>query len=93
MKALVLKEYNHFSYEDVALPEIGTDDVLISEATYPPLTTMAMPLERLGSAAVELLEKAISGQSIMREEVVLLASLVIRQSTGPAPSNHDASAS
>ena len=30
MKALVLKEYNHFSYEDVALPEIGTDDVLIA---------------------------------------------------------------
>ncbi|MPM54793.1 HTH-type transcriptional repressor CytR [bioreactor metagenome] len=77
--------------EDISV--VGTDDVLISEATYPPLTTMAMPLERLGSAAVELLEKAISGQSIMREEVVLLASLVIRQSTGPAPSNHDASAS
>ena len=29
MKALVLKEYNQFSYEDVALPEIGDDDVLI----------------------------------------------------------------
>jgi L-iditol 2-dehydrogenase len=29
VKALVLKEYNHFSYEDVALPEVGTDDVLI----------------------------------------------------------------
>ena len=29
MKALVLKEYKHFSYEDVALPEIGPDDVLI----------------------------------------------------------------
>ena len=29
MKALVLKEYKHFSYEDVALPEVGPDDVLI----------------------------------------------------------------
>lgn len=29
MKALVLKEYNHFSYEDVPMPEIGPDDVLI----------------------------------------------------------------
>jgi len=29
VKALVLKEYNQFSYEDVALPEIGDDDVLI----------------------------------------------------------------
>lgn len=29
MKALVLKEYNKFSYEDVPLPEIGEDDVLI----------------------------------------------------------------
>jgi len=29
VKALVLKEYKHFSYEDVALPEVGPDDVLI----------------------------------------------------------------
>lgn len=29
MKALVLKEYNHFEYEDVAEPHIGTQDVLI----------------------------------------------------------------
>ena len=29
MKALVLKEYKHFSYEEVALPEVGPDDVLI----------------------------------------------------------------
>ncbi len=29
MKALVLKEYNKFSYEDVAVPEIGAQDVLI----------------------------------------------------------------
>ncbi|MDR1709217.1 MAG: galactitol-1-phosphate 5-dehydrogenase [Candidatus Accumulibacter sp.] len=29
MKALVLKEYNQFSFEDVPEPEIGADDVLI----------------------------------------------------------------
>jgi L-iditol 2-dehydrogenase len=29
MKALVLKEYNTFSFEDVPLPEIGPEDVLI----------------------------------------------------------------
>jgi len=29
MKALVLKEYNRFVYEDVPVPEIGPDDVLI----------------------------------------------------------------
>ncbi len=29
MKALVLKEYNYFSYEDVPMPEIDPDDVLI----------------------------------------------------------------
>ena len=29
MKALVLKEYKQFSCEDVPLPEIGPDDVLI----------------------------------------------------------------
>jgi L-iditol 2-dehydrogenase len=29
MKALVLKEYNHFEYEDVPMPEIGENDVLI----------------------------------------------------------------
>ena len=29
MKALVLKEYNHFVYEDVPVPEYGPDEVLI----------------------------------------------------------------
>ena len=29
MKALVLKEYNNFSIEDVPVPEVGADDVLI----------------------------------------------------------------
>ncbi|GAH91236.1 unnamed protein product [marine sediment metagenome] len=29
MKALVLKEYNHFVYEDMPTPEIGPDEVLI----------------------------------------------------------------
>ncbi len=29
MKALVLKEYNRFSYEDVPMPEYGSDEVLI----------------------------------------------------------------
>ena len=29
MKALVLKEYNQFSCEDVPVPEIGADEVLI----------------------------------------------------------------
>ena len=62
---------------------VGTDDVLVSEATQPPLTTMAMPLERLGTAAVELLERLIAGQSGLCEQVVLRASLVVRQSTGP----------
>jgi len=29
MKALVLKEYNHFVYEDVPMPEISADEVLV----------------------------------------------------------------
>lgn len=29
MKALVLKEYNHFGYEDVPVPEIGLNDILV----------------------------------------------------------------
>jgi L-iditol 2-dehydrogenase len=29
MKALVLKEYNHLVYEDVPVPEIGAEDVLV----------------------------------------------------------------
>ena len=29
MKALVLKEYNHFSFEEVSLPDYGENDVLI----------------------------------------------------------------
>ena len=36
MKALVLQEYNKFSYEDVAVPEIGAQDVLIQPASIMP---------------------------------------------------------
>src|SRR5208283_2297898 len=30
MKALTLREYKKFSYEDVAVPEVGPDDVLVA---------------------------------------------------------------
>ncbi|MEA1997469.1 MAG: alcohol dehydrogenase catalytic domain-containing protein, partial [Gemmatimonadota bacterium] len=29
MKALILKEYNRLVYEEVPMPEVGSDDVLI----------------------------------------------------------------
>jgi len=30
MKALVIKEYNHFSYEDVPMPEITAGNAIIA---------------------------------------------------------------
>ncbi len=62
---------------------VGIDDVLISDSTYPPLTTVTMPKARLGSAATDLLEKVISGQSPEPEQILVPAELVVRQSTGP----------
>ena len=62
--------------EDVSV--VGCDDVPLAELVAPPLTTIAMPTEAAGAAALRLL----TGEP---ETVELAGTLVVRASTGPAP--------
>jgi len=57
---------------------VGCDDVPMAELVAPPLTTITMPTEAAGEAAVRLLD----GEPATIE---LSGSLIVRGSTGPAP--------
>jgi LacI family transcriptional regulator len=65
---------------------VGFDNIREGELLTPQLTTIAAPMVSLGSAAVNhLLKTAVAGGSRART-VMLPARLVVRGSTGPAPS-------
>lgn len=83
---LTLGIINVLHRHQVSIPEevsvVGYDDPQTARFLNPPLTTIHQPLERIGSLAVELLEKMIHGQQV--DSVVLPVELIVRSSTGPA---------
>jgi LacI family transcriptional regulator len=68
--------------KDVAL--VSFDDIPISGAVQPPLTTVRQPIERLGSMAVDvligLLESPATGSSA--QKIILPTELAVRKSCG-----------
>jgi DNA-binding LacI/PurR family transcriptional regulator len=76
----------------VAVPRdvsvVGTDNLLYAAMCAPPLTTVAMPMEAAGRAAVDLLLARIGGDmaGTCRE---LRANLIVRSTTGAARSLGD----
>jgi LacI family transcriptional regulator, galactose operon repressor len=66
--------------EDVSV--IGVHDLAMAARLVPPLTTVRMPLERLGSRAVELLLERPADADV-REVVREPIELVPRESTAP----------
>ena len=62
----------------------GFDDSVFAIHTNPQLTTARMPLNAIGTAAVDLLVAMIEGSPVARRHVVLHTQLVLRQSTGGA---------
>ena len=64
---------------------VGADDIPVAALTVPPLTTVRMPRERLGSLALELLQELLRKKSRRGRDVVLDTELIIRESTGTAP--------
>jgi len=62
---------------------VGCDDVPMAEMVAPPLTTITMPTEEAGAAAVALLEGEPTS-------VALAGTLVVRGSTGPVSGEHSA---
>ena len=69
--------------QDIAL--IGFDDRLEARAQIPSLTTVHYPMFGLGYQAVELLLRAIEGESVIDELVRIPTRLVVRESCGCLP--------
>lgn len=68
--------------EDISLT--GSDDIPFARFAAPPLTTTVGPQQRLGEAAWSLINAVMAGES--PDDVPMLkADLVVRGSTGPAP--------
>ena len=64
----------------------GFDDVPAASAVTPPLTTVRQPLEDIGTRAVAELVSLIGGAPGGPSRIELPTRLVVRDSTGPAPS-------
>ncbi|MEO7599922.1 MAG: LacI family DNA-binding transcriptional regulator [Opitutus sp.] len=65
---------------------VGADDIPFAALAHPPLTTVRIPRERLGVLALEILREMLATPAKRPREALLPTDLVIRESTGPAPS-------
>ncbi|MEV1178037.1 substrate-binding domain-containing protein, partial [Nonomuraea sp. NPDC049784] len=62
----------------------GFDDIDVSRATSPALTTVRQPLQEMGRMAVTLLMRLLSRHAVEALHVSLETELIVRGSTGPA---------
>jgi len=69
--------------EDVSVA--GFDDIPMARYLSPPLTTVRAQAERLGEKAYELFHQRLEDADSPLQHILLPTSLVIRESTGPAP--------
>ena len=69
--------------DDVSV--VGYDDSAFMNCTEPPLTTVRQPIEPMGRAAIDLLVSLIDGAKVANDELLFEPELVVRGSTGPAP--------
>jgi LacI family transcriptional regulator len=70
--------------EDLSV--VGFDDTFQATIVTPVLTTVRQPLAELGRLGVSLLMRLIEGQRLDAMRIELATTLVVRDSTGPAPS-------
>jgi DNA-binding LacI/PurR family transcriptional regulator len=71
--------------QDISI--IGIDDIAIAAHAHPPLTTIGQPKYRMGKLAVQTLRRMSEGRISPGNNCTLLESpLIVRESTGPAPS-------
>lgn len=64
---------------------VGYDDSALMMCTDPPLTTCRQPIDAMGRAAVRLLLTLVEGGTVADDELLFETELVVRGSTGPAP--------
>jgi DNA-binding LacI/PurR family transcriptional regulator len=69
--------------EDVSV--VGFDDIRIAVHNNPRLTTVRQPLEKMGEIAARTLLKRIEDHADWVPKIVIEPELVVRDSTGPAP--------
>jgi LacI family repressor for deo operon, udp, cdd, tsx, nupC, and nupG len=70
--------------DDISI--VGYDDSAFMACTDPPLTTIRQPIEAMGQAVVALLINEIAGNAVPADELLFEPELVVRGSTGTAPS-------
>lgn len=68
--------------EDISV--IGFDDILFAALTDPPLTTVVLPREEIGRAAIEALLHNLRAADHVGREFKITPKLIVRESTGPA---------
>lgn len=66
--------------EDISI--IGFNDLIASQHTIPPLTTVRVHIENLANAAVDLILEKVSKNRKYSKKVIIPSQLIIRQSTG-----------
>ncbi|MDQ4212939.1 LacI family DNA-binding transcriptional regulator [Microbacterium capsulatum] len=76
-----LKAQGRSCPEDLAI--VGFNDMPFAEDLQPPLTTVHVPGQAMGTAAARLLLDALAGDAPGAGAVVLPTSLIVRGSTGP----------
>lgn len=62
---------------------VGFDDIYLSEAIFPPLTTVSQPRARIGREAMSLLLQVMAVGEAAAELIVIPTTLTIRETTGP----------
>jgi DNA-binding LacI/PurR family transcriptional regulator len=67
------------------LSVVGFDNIPMAGMATPRLTTVALPLESAGRAAVELLLEQLARPAVRPHEEMLGSQLIVRTSTGPNP--------
>jgi DNA-binding LacI/PurR family transcriptional regulator len=63
----------------------GFDDILLAEYANPPLTTVHLEARDLGEMVAGMLFKVINREPVERKQIIVEPTIVIRQSSGPAP--------
>ncbi|GAB7189576.1 LacI family DNA-binding transcriptional regulator [Kineococcus sp. NUM-3379] len=67
------------------LSVVGFDGTDLTENTHPRLTSVAQPLREMGRTALRTVVRLADGEELESHHVELATTLVVRDSTGPAP--------
>lgn len=65
---------------------IGHDDSPLAAMTFPPLTSLRLPIGPIAAHTVQVLMHAIDPAEAMPEALILIPELIIRNSTSPVSS-------